>query len=57
LDSQIPGFPDFQIPGFADSQISRFKAVSWDVSWPTGLRSQSILRGDSGPQSSGDPRN
>ena len=29
----------FQHPSFPDSQISRFKAVSWHVSWPTGLPS------------------
>ena len=50
-------FLRFQIGGFSDSHISRFKAVSWHVSWPTDLRSQRILCGGSGPQSPGDPRN
>jgi len=36
LDSR---FPEFQILGFPDSHISRFNAVSWHVSWPTGLSS------------------
>ena len=30
----------FYICGIPDSQISRFKAVSWHVSWPTGLRNR-----------------
>ena len=47
----------FQIPSIPDSWISRFKAVSWHVLWPTVLRSQSIVSGDSRPQSAGDPRN
>ena len=32
-------FSGFQISSFLDFQMSRFKAVSWHVLWPTGLRS------------------